>query len=100
MDWRDRIVSDPDVIGGKPRVKGTRLGVVFLLELFAGGWTAEQVLENYPRLTPEDLKAVFAFATEIADEVSLFEFGQRAAIGPHRCSLPCRSASSATSTSR
>ena len=77
MDWRDRIVSDPDVIVGKPRVKGTRLGVVFLLELFAGGWTTEQVLENYPHLTRDDLRAVFAFAVEAASEVSLFEFDQR-----------------------
>jgi len=71
MDWHDHIEATPGVIGGKPRVKGTRLGVVFLLELFGAGWTTEQVLENYPHLTPEALKAVFAFAAETTDEVRL-----------------------------
>lgn len=68
MNWRDYIVSDPGVIGGKPRVKGTRLGVTFLLGLFAQGWTQEQVLESYPHLTPDALRAVFAFAAETAEE--------------------------------
>lgn len=68
MDWRDRIDSDPDVIGGKLRIAGTRIGVAFLLELFAAGWTRERVLENYPHLTPADLDAVFAFAVEAAED--------------------------------
>ena len=67
MNWRDYIVSTPDVIGGKPRVDGTRLGVAFLLGLFAAGWTQEEVLENYPHLTEEALRAVFAFAAETAE---------------------------------
>ena len=71
MNWRDRIDSDPNVIGGKPRVKGTRMGVTFLLELFAAGWTQEQVLENYPHLTAEDLRAVFAFALDATTDVHL-----------------------------
>lgn len=74
MDWQDRIEATPDTLGGKPRVKGTRLGVVFLLELFAAGWTAEQVLESYPRLTPDDLQAVFAFAVEMSEEVQFLPF--------------------------
>lgn len=71
MNWHDRIEATPGVIGGKPRVKGTRLGVVFLLELFGAGWTAEQVLDNYPHLTAEDLQAVFAFAAEMSADVRL-----------------------------
>ncbi|MDT0631131.1 DUF433 domain-containing protein [Rubrivirga sp. S365] len=71
MDWHDYIDSDPNVIGGKPRVKGTRMGVAFLLELFAVGWTQEQVLENYPHLTVEDLRAVFAFAHDAAADTRL-----------------------------
>ena len=57
---------------GKPVVKGTRLSVEFLLELFAAGWTQEQVLENYPTLTLEGLRAVFAFSAESMREVSLY----------------------------
>jgi uncharacterized protein (DUF433 family) len=48
MDWRPYIPSDPDILVGKPVVKGTRLAVDFILNLFASGWTQEQVLENYP----------------------------------------------------
>lgn len=64
MNWRDRIHSDPEILSGKPVVKGTRLSVDFILSLFAAGWTEDQVLENYPILTREDLQAVFAFAVD------------------------------------
>lgn len=62
MNWKDRIVSDPAVLVGRPVVKGTRLSVEFLLGLKASGWTDGQILESYPHLTAEDLQAVFAFA--------------------------------------
>jgi|GEM_PF-153538 len=62
MDWREHIHSDPEILRGKPVVKGTRLSVDFILGLFAAGWTEKQVLENYPLLTPEKLRAVLAFA--------------------------------------
>jgi uncharacterized protein (DUF433 family) len=71
MNWRDHIHSDPEILVGKPVVKGTRLSVEFLLGLFAAGWTEQQVLENYPRLTAEALRAVFAFAAECLGEESL-----------------------------
>lgn len=64
MAWQDFIASDPLVLGGKPVVRGTRLSVDFLLGLFAAGWTQEEVLANYPSLTPESLRAVFAYAAE------------------------------------
>ncbi len=64
MNWFERIHSDPEILLGKPVVKGTRLSVDFILSLFAAGWTEQQVLENYPILTPEDLRAVFAFAAD------------------------------------
>lgn len=68
MDWRGRIHSDTEILSGKPVVVGTRLSVEFLLRLFAAGWTGEQVLRNYPNLKPEDLRAVFAYAAEAAQE--------------------------------
>ena len=64
MDWRQHIHSDPEVLVGKPVVRGTRLSVDFILSLFAQGWTEQQIFENYPTLTPESLRAVFAFAAE------------------------------------
>jgi uncharacterized protein (DUF433 family) len=72
MDWRQYIHSDPEILSGKPVVKGTRLAVEFILRLFAAGWTEQQVLENYPTLTPEALRAVFAFAAECMREEALY----------------------------
>ena len=73
MDWRDHIHSDPAILSGKAVVKGTRLSVEFLLGLFAAGWTEEQVLEGYPNLAKESLRAVFAFAAETTREERTFE---------------------------
>lgn len=58
MNWQDRIVSDSDTLFGKPRIRGTR--IEFILDLLASGWDEAQILESYPHLTPEDLRAVFA----------------------------------------
>jgi uncharacterized protein (DUF433 family) len=69
--WQDYIHTDPNILVGKPVVKGTRLGVTFLLQLLAGGWTEEQVLMSYPTLTPESLRAVFAFAAEATNSQQL-----------------------------
>ncbi len=72
MDWRPHISTDPDVLSGKPVVRGTRLAVDFILGLFAAGWTEERVLENYPELTPEAVRAVFAFASEVLADEALY----------------------------
>jgi uncharacterized protein (DUF433 family) len=61
MDWRTRIVSDKDVLLGKPVIKGTRISVEVILELLAEGWAEKQVLESYPNISAEDLKAMFAY---------------------------------------
>ena len=65
MNWRDYIVSDPEILVGKPVVKGTRLSVDLVLDRLADGWTAEDLVRSYPRLTPEALQAVFAFTAEV-----------------------------------
>lgn len=70
MDWREHIHSDPEILSGKPVVKGTRLSVDFLLGLYAMGWTEEQVIENYPTLDAEAIRAVFAFAADHVREES------------------------------
>ena len=65
MTWHDYIHADPKVAAGKPVVRGTRLAVDFVLDLFAKGLTREEVLKAYPQLTSEALQAVFAFAAEV-----------------------------------
>ena len=72
MDWRSYIHADPKVLAGKPVVKGTRLAVDFILGLFAAGWSEQQVLENYPTLTPKALRAVFAFAVETVRDEAMY----------------------------
>lgn len=61
MNWQDYITSDEKVLLGKPTIKGTRLSVEFLLERLADGWTEQDLLDNYPRLTKEALQALFAY---------------------------------------
>lgn len=72
MDWRPHIAADPEVLSGKPVVRGTRLAVDFVLGLFAAGWSEQQVLQNYPSLTPEALRAVFAFAADTLGDEAVF----------------------------
>jgi len=62
MEWRSRIATDPAICSGRPHVRGTRMTVELLLDLLASGWTEEALLQEYPQLAAEDLRAVFAFA--------------------------------------
>jgi uncharacterized protein (DUF433 family) len=59
------IVSDPQILDGKPCICGTRLSVEFLLELTARGATQEQILAQYPQLTPDGLAAAFRYAADV-----------------------------------
>ena len=72
IEWGNFIHSDPNVLLGKPVVKGTRLAVEFILGLYAEGWTEDQILENYPILTKESLLAVFAYTHECMREEFLY----------------------------
>ncbi|MFN8637388.1 MAG: DUF433 domain-containing protein [Chloroflexota bacterium] len=62
MQWRDRIVVDPEVRSGKPRIKGTRITVYDILEYLAGGMSEDEILADFPDLTREDIRASLAFA--------------------------------------
>jgi uncharacterized protein (DUF433 family) len=61
MKWQDHIISDKDILLGKPIIKGTRVSVELVLDLFESGWTENQILEAYPFLSSDSLKAVFAY---------------------------------------
>ena len=61
---KDLIVSNPEILGGKPCVRGTRLSVEFLLELVASGAVQRDILIRYPQLTEEGLAAAFQYAVE------------------------------------
>ena len=64
MNWRDHIHSDPKVLFGKPTIKGTRLSVELILELFELGWTKEKILDSYPKLTDGNINAVFSYVKD------------------------------------
>lgn len=65
MQWQERIVVDPQILVGKPVVKGTRLAVEFIVELLAQGWSEATILENYPGLTRADIQACLAYASAV-----------------------------------
>lgn len=64
MDYRDRIVSDPEIRSGKPTVKGTRIAVADILEYMSGGDSEEDILREFSSLTTEDIRACLAFAAD------------------------------------
>ncbi|HTB16057.1 MAG TPA: DUF433 domain-containing protein [Bryobacteraceae bacterium] len=68
MDWRERIETNPDVLAGKPVIRGTRLAVELILELLAAGETEADLVANYPRLAHEDLLACLSYASHLAHE--------------------------------
>ncbi|MGQ0697817.1 MAG: DUF433 domain-containing protein [Panacagrimonas sp.] len=74
MNWKNRIETNPEICGGRPRVAGTRLTVEFLLGLKAAGWTETQILENYSHLTDDDLRSVFAFVQALIEEEKYVAF--------------------------
>jgi uncharacterized protein (DUF433 family) len=64
MKWEGRIVIDPDVLVGKPVIKGTRLAVEFIVGLLAQGWSEAEILQNYPGLTKDDILACLSYASD------------------------------------
>lgn len=58
----NRIAADPEILGGKPIIRGTRISVEFILESMASGMSEEEILEDYPHLEREDIQAVLQFA--------------------------------------
>ncbi len=64
MDWQERIVCTPGVLGGRPRVKGTRLAVSFILDLMSAGSSEEEILKGYRQLSSDDVRACLRYASE------------------------------------
>jgi uncharacterized protein (DUF433 family) len=81
MQWSDRITVDPEVLVGKPVVRGTRLAVEFLLDLLAAGLSDAEILRNYPGLTPEDILACLGYASYLAHEYKAYPIPVDALVG-------------------
>ena len=66
MNWRTRIDSRPDVMHGQLCIKGTRIPVSVVLDNLAAGLTADGIVESYPSLAIDDVRAALAYAAEVA----------------------------------
>jgi len=64
VDYRERISINPEIRSGKPCVRGTRITVVDVFDYLGGGMSVAEVLEDFPDLTEEDIRACFAYAAD------------------------------------
>jgi uncharacterized protein (DUF433 family) len=71
-DLLNRITVNPDIMVGKPTVRGLRITVEQILKALAGGVTVEDLLEDYPELEKEDIQAVLLYASERISEEQVF----------------------------
>jgi uncharacterized protein (DUF433 family) len=76
MNWKDHITVDPDILVGKPIVKGTRISVELLLDRVADGWSIDDILRSYPHLTREDVLAALSFAAKLFREEKFVAIGK------------------------
>lgn len=72
MVWSDYIVSDKEILLGKPTIRGTRISVELILELLSTGWTEGMILKSYPQLTSIHLQAVFAYLKDCMQQELFF----------------------------
>lgn len=72
MAKHPRIALDPDVLAGKPVVRGTRLSVEFVIGLLADGWSEAQISANYPGLAHQDILACLAYARDALNAEKVF----------------------------
>jgi uncharacterized protein (DUF433 family) len=67
-----RIAVDPEILAGKPVIRGTRLAVEFVIGLMAAGWSEADILSNYPGVTHDDLIACLAYARDVLSSERVF----------------------------
>jgi uncharacterized protein (DUF433 family) len=72
MPWPERIIVDPEILAGKPVIRGTRLAVEFVLELLAAGQSEHEILASYPGLAHEDILACLSYASYLAHEYKAY----------------------------
>lgn len=65
MERQTRIIINPDILVGKPIIRGTRLAVEFIIDLLAQGWSTDEILRNYPGLSLEDIQACLSYASTV-----------------------------------
>ncbi len=71
MEYIKRIVSDPDIMLGKPIINGTRITVELILRKMAEGMTFEELLEAYPHITKDDILAAISYSADVISKEEL-----------------------------
>ena len=64
----DRITHDPDILGGRACIRGTRISVSLVVNLVANGMTVEDIVDEYPDLEPEDIQQALRYAAWAAED--------------------------------
>jgi uncharacterized protein (DUF433 family) len=77
MDWRDRIEIHPDVLVGKPVIKGTRISVELVVDLLARGYTGEQIMQQYDHISLDDIRACLAYASQVLSSEKVYSVPSR-----------------------
>lgn len=72
MKWQEYIISDPKILLGKPTIKGTRISVELILELFASGWSETQILDSYPSISVDSIRAIFSYLKDCIQQELYF----------------------------
>jgi uncharacterized protein (DUF433 family) len=78
MIWKDIIISDKEILLGKPIIKGTRISVELIIELFENGWNEEMILKNYPHISHYQIQAVFSYLKDCMQNEFLFALDKTA----------------------
>lgn len=83
-NWQEHIESVPGILSGKAIIKGTRLSVGLILGLLADGADEQEVLDSYPRLTKDDVRACLKYARELVEDTRFYRlpFEEHAASAP------------------
>jgi len=73
MEYNKHIIRDPQIMLGKPIIKGTRLTVELIMRKLAGGYSVENLIESYPQLSKEQIASVFEYVADVIANEEVFE---------------------------
>ncbi len=75
LRWQSRIIVDPDIHHGNPCIKGTRIPVSMVIASLAEGMGSEEIIQQYPQLTADDIRAALAYAADAMRQEAILPTG-------------------------
>lgn len=73
MVYKERVVSDPNIMLGKPIIRGTRITIELIVRKLSEGMSADEVIEAYPHLKKEDILAALSYCADVVSKEELIE---------------------------